>query len=295
MNAEDLSISLCQAWLSHGPPEGFEKNAAVEYFYDLQKEHLDREVLGENFCKLASAFDQDPWLLADDIVDNFEVFQVLTKTAAGTPTSELAQFYMDWAEEMEKRAVLGRLAAWAGKGIGRMFGKGVARAGGKMTQAARTATVGTPTQVARQTGRALPKAQRKAMSQQYYAQRATRAQKAARGKPVQTSAPASQAELKAQLQAKQVARRGGKGVTTPTLKQPGYVQPRSVPGAVAPTSAQAKATAEAARAAAAPRGAGATMGQKLIGYGLLGGLGAGGLAYTMRPQEQQAPQGYGRY
>jgi hypothetical protein len=77
-------------WLAYTPDlEEMEKSAAAQYFYDLQKPTLDAEALGSEFCKLAEAFDKDPWYLACEVEDHFGAFEVLSKTASG-PSQELA-------------------------------------------------------------------------------------------------------------------------------------------------------------------------------------------------------------
>jgi hypothetical protein len=89
--------------------EAFEKTAGEEYFHQLRKPAVDSELLGEKFCKFAGATGIDPWELALQVADNFPAYAVLSKTASDPKAREVAQFYMDWAEEMEKSAFLGRL------------------------------------------------------------------------------------------------------------------------------------------------------------------------------------------
>lgn len=120
MDAKRLGENLNDAWLSCGAGDS-EKISSVGYFYDIQKEAIEEDTLGENFCKLAAALNDNPWLLADDVVNNFEAFKILSKTASDDKSRQLAQFYMDWAEGMEKKAQWWRTAL---KGIGGLFGRG---------------------------------------------------------------------------------------------------------------------------------------------------------------------------
>jgi len=87
--------------------EGFEKTAAEEYFHGLRKTETDAEMLGPKFCKFAHGVGKDPWDLALEIADNFPAYAVLSKTASDPRARELAEFYLDWVDEMEKTAVFG--------------------------------------------------------------------------------------------------------------------------------------------------------------------------------------------
>jgi len=98
----NLNIVLGHLWAEYGPGE-LEKHAAGSfYFYRANKTDRDRAALGVSFCKVATAVHKDPWDLARDVVTNFRGLELLAKTASSLDQRELAQFYMDWADEMEK-------------------------------------------------------------------------------------------------------------------------------------------------------------------------------------------------
>jgi hypothetical protein len=84
--------------------EGTEKTAAEEYFHNLRKPEADAEMLGPKFCKLAHGIGQDPWSLASEVADNFPAYAVLSKTSSDSRVRELAEFYLDWVDDMEKTA-----------------------------------------------------------------------------------------------------------------------------------------------------------------------------------------------
>jgi len=119
MDGQHLDIYLGALWDAYGPPQGIEKNAGAEYFYKLAKPARDEEALGPKFCKLASAFRRDPWDLALEVID---IFDGLPKVASMSPSPkerELAQFYLDWSQDIEKRARLGGLVRAVGGGLAR--------------------------------------------------------------------------------------------------------------------------------------------------------------------------------
>jgi len=103
MDINRLRENLDVLWYACGAGNP-EKVASIDYFNGLQKEATDKEMLGESFCKLAEALNDDPWLVADDVLNNFDVYQRLSKTAGDTKSKELAQFYVGWADDLEKRA-----------------------------------------------------------------------------------------------------------------------------------------------------------------------------------------------
>lgn len=141
-----LTDSLNVMWAEFGPRDGMEKNAGLEYFYDLQRDELDVDALGAPFCKLASSMGKDPWELSCEVEDNLDAFEVLSKTASDDQVRELAQFYVDWADEMEKVAAGAGLVRRAFGGIKRFFGRGAkARPAPKPGLAKPPATAGTPT------------------------------------------------------------------------------------------------------------------------------------------------------
>lgn len=142
-----LTRSLEILWAVYGEP--FEKTASESYFYGLRKPDLDREALGEYFCKVAQELKQDPWDLAQSVVDNLSAYSQLAKTSSDPKSRRLAQYYVNWAEETEKRAFIGALAGGLGRmagglgraaaGIGRAFtstvGKGMTAAGSNLARA----------------------------------------------------------------------------------------------------------------------------------------------------------------
>ena len=119
--------ALAVLWASHGEP--MEKNAAAQYFYQLRKPSLDREVLGHHFCKVASELHQDPWALAQSVERNLPAFRVLAKTAHAPQSRLLARYYVDWAQEIEKKALVrevgslgSRIKSLVGRGVGSLPG-----------------------------------------------------------------------------------------------------------------------------------------------------------------------------
>lgn len=96
-----LKASLDVLHAHFGPP--MTKHAALNCLYQTQKPELDTEALTPKFCKLATASRLDPWDMAYTAVKNYSRFE---KLAAHTDPRyrELGQFYLNWADEMVKRA-----------------------------------------------------------------------------------------------------------------------------------------------------------------------------------------------
>jgi hypothetical protein len=276
-----LSTVLDNMWMVDPPPMPDEKTASA-YFYDLRRPAIDHKFFGPQFCKLAAAFEEDTWSLAGDVEDNLAAFDHIAKHGSGQ-SQELAQFYVNWADEMiEKTAFLGRLAAGAGRLASRVFGRGAAKAGTQVAKAGRTAATGTPGQVAKMTGRAVPKATRKAMRQQYAAsarqragrrlthQQASVRKTAPRVRPTKT--PAQQARLKTTLQKRQARRTTGPRPQARPIPQP---QPRPTPQPAAGGPPQVGK-------------GGVTKGHALLGGALIGAPLLGGAAMMSgQPQQQQ--------
>ena len=103
--SERLHRTLDVLWDQYGSTPDMEKSASAMYFYDLQAPVLAEEALGAPFCKLASATGCDPWYLADQVAERLESFEVLSKQASDPRVQELAQFYSQWADELEKTAL----------------------------------------------------------------------------------------------------------------------------------------------------------------------------------------------
>jgi hypothetical protein len=134
-----ISNSLDIFWAAFGPNlNDIEKSAASMYFQDLQRPSLNRDAFGDQFCKLAESINVDPWRLSCDVEDNIDAFRVLAKTASGQQ-KELAQFYVNWADDLVKRA--GFLTKMLG-------GAGMERAAGNLTRVARRAAIN-PAEAAR--------------------------------------------------------------------------------------------------------------------------------------------------
>ncbi len=106
-------------WEEYGP--GMHKHAALDYLYQETKQERDEEALTPEFCKLASAFGVDPWELADGVAKNLDKFAAHAKLSSNPDVVQLAQFYMNWAGDIEKKAGLGLIRA----------GRAALRAGGK--------------------------------------------------------------------------------------------------------------------------------------------------------------------
>ena len=148
--ASDLRNDIVNRAMSCG--EGLEKTAAEQYFHDLRKPDQDVEMLGAKFCKLAHGIGRDPWELALEVADHFPAYAMLSKTASDPKARELAEFYLDWSDEMEKTAFLGALGkglrvAKAGMGQAAKNVKGMTSSG-KMQQAiagGRKRTIGSAT------------------------------------------------------------------------------------------------------------------------------------------------------
>jgi hypothetical protein len=100
--ASELRIDIVNR--AHHCGEGVEKTASAQYFHNLRKPEVDVEMLGPKFCKLAHGIGQDPWDLACEVAKNFPSYAVLSKTASDPKVRELAEFYLDWVDDMEKTA-----------------------------------------------------------------------------------------------------------------------------------------------------------------------------------------------
>ena len=110
ISSERLTQVLDAMWDAYGTPQYVEKNAAARYFESLRQPEINSDVLGADFCKVASATGRDPWELAYEVAPHIE------KMAEND--SSLARFYVNWAEEMEKKASIGGLWRGAKAGVG---------------------------------------------------------------------------------------------------------------------------------------------------------------------------------
>lgn len=115
----ELANNLDLLWSLYEPTEEIEKNAAATYFFNLGKAERDEEAFGSKFCKLASALQKDPWVLAEEVRVLLPVYEKLASSEHDTKAHELARFYMDWADGIEKKAgmsLLGRGARLLARG-----------------------------------------------------------------------------------------------------------------------------------------------------------------------------------
>ena len=130
--AAAFSAALDLLWTIDPPPMPGEKTASA-YFDGLRRESVDRDLFGSQFCKLASAIDEDTWCLAQDVEENLPAFMYLAKHGSGQ-NQELAQFYVNWADSMilKTSAIpgLGKMVGGLAKGIGGLVRGGRAAAEG---------------------------------------------------------------------------------------------------------------------------------------------------------------------
>jgi hypothetical protein len=107
------------------------KVAGLEYYQGITKQAAEEEFLTAKFIKVAQMQGKDPWELAYQIANSLDR---LEKVANQMP---LFRYYLEWADDMEKRAGIAMLrglgaAAKAGlKGVGRALKPARFRAVGK--------------------------------------------------------------------------------------------------------------------------------------------------------------------
>jgi len=110
---------LIQAFDAFRYEQEMTKVAGLEYYQGLTKEAAEEEFLTSKFIKVAQMQGKDPWELAYQIANSMGR---LEKVANQMP---LFRYYLEWADDMEKRAGIALLrglgaAAKAGvKGLGR--------------------------------------------------------------------------------------------------------------------------------------------------------------------------------
>ena len=125
LTPKTASACLDVLWEEYGP--GLQKHAALDYLYRATKVERDAEALTPEFCKLSSAFGVDPWELADSVAKNLDKFAAHAKVSSNPDVVRLAQYYMDWAGDLEKRAGFALVRRAAGgvvqgaKSVGRRF------------------------------------------------------------------------------------------------------------------------------------------------------------------------------
>lgn len=288
-----LDQTLGKLYREYGP--SLQKHAAARFYSTLDKAQLDQAALGAPFCKLAAASQMDPWKMAVQVVRSYPN---LVKTASGRPSQvqELAQFYVDWGDEILKSAAVRPAAG--------LFSKLKTFVGGKPTPKIPSVS---------------PEAQA-ATSRSKQLKSRILEQRTAAGKPIPASIQSAPAPKVTKPQRQQAAaaeyqRRGvqaparvGGGVAgaprpaaTPTgsssivSHQPPATRPSVAPAAAptaAPAAAPATGTAPATAAAAgkaAPAGFMSTpTGQAVAGAGTLAGL--GGLGYMTFGGGEGQPQ-----
>lgn len=125
LTPKTASACLDALWEEYGP--GIHKHAALDYLYRETKQERDAEALTPEFCKLASAFEMNPWELADVVAKNLDKFAAHSKLSSNPEVVRLAQYYVNWADAMEKRAGVSLIRRAAGgvvqgaKSVGRRF------------------------------------------------------------------------------------------------------------------------------------------------------------------------------
>lgn len=109
-----LDAALGALYRHYGPT--LNKHAAAAFFDSRDQDRMDREVLGAQFCKMASVTGVDPWAMAVQIVKGYSNLEKLASSRSAQER-ELAGFYLSWADEMVKKAnpftSLGNLASKA--------------------------------------------------------------------------------------------------------------------------------------------------------------------------------------
>lgn len=98
-----LDQALGALYQEYGPT--MQKHAAARFYSSLDKAQLAQEALGAPFCKLAQASRMDPWKMASQVVRGYLGF-IKTASEGSSVEQELARFYVDWGDEMMKRAAL---------------------------------------------------------------------------------------------------------------------------------------------------------------------------------------------
>lgn len=257
--AADLRNDIVNRALHCG--ESLEKTAAEEYFHGLRKAETDVEMLGTKFCKLAHGIGKDPWELALEVADNFPAYAVLSKTASDPKARELAEFYLDWSDEMEKTAFLGGAMRIAKAGV-----KAPWTSAGRMRQATKAVQAGKSAPVARSPMQAMKR-------------------EAANVKKVKVQGGGSYSRGQKLVGERQA------GIAAKRAKPPVTQGPPPAAPAVAP-AAEPGALARAGQAAKQGLGTGA---KTLIGGGAVAGA-VGAPAYLLSQRgQQQAPAAQGYY
>jgi hypothetical protein len=263
MKTQQVMNCLAVLYDQYGPP--IEKTAEAQYFYRATARDRTVEALGRDLVKIATNLKVEPWSLAIRAARSIEGLQ---KVAARTgPYQNIAQFYVDWANDIEKRAANPANLLRAGFGTAKSLIARPWTSSGKMTAAlaGKTAPAGT---VGQTFGKELRKAQGLTdVGGGSYG----------RGKQMLATQKAERAATKAKaVPAKQPA--------APAQAAPAQTAP-AAPSALAPAAAP---TAEGAVAAGTKPFFTKAKGDIALGTGLLG-VGAVGGGYVGN-QMAQPPQ-----
>lgn len=122
MTPEILKGVVSHLYGQYGP---FEKTAAAQLLYRLNGPLIEEEVLGGRFVKLSHASGMDPWTAAWQVACNLVSIRKVASVEG--PTSEIARYYSDWADDLQKRATMGGLIGGA-----KLMGKALKGVGGKL-------------------------------------------------------------------------------------------------------------------------------------------------------------------
>ena len=276
------------SWLhaNYGPAQ---TKTAEAYFYNLTNDPAD--VLSEKFVKLAELQGMDPWGMAFDVAQSYSEIE---KTASfGWPMS---QYYLEWAEDIEKDAFVRNLAAGLYRGAQRAVGAvGAAvgkRSAGTLGQLGDTAAVRAAGNVEKSMASQTARGAETAAKQQakFDAQIARNAEKQtlqAQNQAMKSMDPAQRVAYREQRMAQQAAK-APKPAPAPAAAPAAAPAPAAAaPAPAAPAAGAAPATAAGTPAAGAgagvppptgaPTAAAATKptwGQVAVGTGAVAGVGA---------------------
>lgn len=110
MSTQDGLVVCLNTFFDLSGP-GLEKSAEAQFMDRLTREHEDAELFSQKFVKLAGLLEQSPWELAYRVAF---AYPDLEKSAAeGMP---LAEYYVEWASDFEKRAFAGAIGKTIAKG-----------------------------------------------------------------------------------------------------------------------------------------------------------------------------------
>jgi len=112
MKTNQLLTYLSVLHDQYGPP--MDKTAEAQYFYRATEKARTVEALGRDLVKIASTLNAGPWDLAVRAARGIEGLQKIAGQPG--PYQNVAQFYVDWSKDVEKRAqgLLGNVRALGG-------------------------------------------------------------------------------------------------------------------------------------------------------------------------------------